>query len=638
MLPPSQLNTIGTGALGYGFGQYPDPFNTVASQTMPRSIAEALRWCERSVTVDITMAQALQRVASYFVTDVEVTSGTTGGKVAPRADKEQFEEFLHSNLRIRSTLVRIAYELLVYGIVFNSLEVPFRRLLSCQMCRSLTMPMSRVVDTPEMKFKYDAAKVHFMATCPACGNRSPWKVVDRYKGAESSCRVQIWSVHDMEINYHTQSGDQQYIWNVPERERRLIRDGRAFHLERTPIEVLHAVASSGKILFDDGYIHKMCLPWLSGVDSAGWGMGRPLMAYRQSWYNQALSRINESIGLDHTAPLRVVTPDSRPGEGGASSDPLAGHSMALWRGQVSRMLRAHKRDPNGWHTLPFPVRYQMLGGDANNLAPFQLMDHGIDVLLNGIGIPAEMYKGTLSFQSAYPAARLFESHWMILVDSLNGFLEWLSDRIYRQFRWAPMSCRLSRVTHADDMNRIMAVLQLFMGRQISGTTAMRLLGENWEQEQVRMLEEQQFVADKSQEVQDVAQKAQAQKGLVQSQDPAMATLSGGQGQGQGQDQGQGQGQAAPGGPAPGGPVAPTADPATGAMGIEDFDSQARDLASQLNQMPSVERKRQLSAIRRQNSTLHHLVTAYMEEERRGWASQGRQQGAEAAQQAGQGQG
>lgn len=76
------------------------------------------------------------------------------------------------------------------------------------------------------------------------------------------------------------------------------------------------------------------------------------------------------------------------------------------RGQVQAMLRKRRKDPAAWHFLSTPIQYQMLGGEARNLAPTDLLESGITNLLNGFGMPAELYRGTLSLQAALPAIRL----------------------------------------------------------------------------------------------------------------------------------------------------------------------------------------------------------------------------------------
>ena len=74
--------------------------------------------------------------------------------------------------------------------------------------------------------------------------------------------------------------------------------------------------------------------------------------------------------------------------------------------------------------------------------------------------------------AAPPALRLFESYWAPLTHNMNGFLGWLVESIAKALNWEPVTAKLMKVTHADDMNRQAAKLQLMMGRQISQTTGL----------------------------------------------------------------------------------------------------------------------------------------------------------------------
>ena len=129
-----------------------------------------------------------------------------------------------------------------------------------------------------------------------------------------------------------------------------------------------------------------------------------------------------------------------------------------------------------------------------------------------------MYKGTLTMSAAPPALRLFESYWAPLTHNMNGFLGWLVESIAKALNWEPVSARLMKVTHADDMNRQAAKLQLMMGRQISQTTGLKSVGMDFEDEQKQMLEEEKFVSDETQkmqeEMQDEAQMQQAVQGAA----------------------------------------------------------------------------------------------------------------------------
>jgi hypothetical protein len=275
------------------------------------------------------------------------------------------------------------------------------------------------------------------------------------------------------------------------------------------------------------------------------------------------------------------------------------------------MIRNRRRDPAAWNVLPFRIEYQAMGGEAQQLAPFQLLDQGIDQFLNACGVPAELYKGTLNIQAAPPALRLFENHWRPLVEQLNGFLDGTTAKLCRILSWAPISANLQRTSVADDMNRQMAKLQLMMGRQISQTTGLGSLGMNFEQEQVKMLEENQFVQEKTTEQQQEMQGAQGQQQFV-------AQLAQ-QGQGQGQAQGQPAAGAAPQG------QQATPGTSSGDMSLDELDSKAQDIATQLQAMPESQRKSQMIQLKKTNPTLYALVKAHYDNQGQKAQTQGKQQ-------------
>ncbi len=81
-----------------------------------------------------------------------------------------------------------------------------------------------------------------------------------------------------------------------------------------------------------------------------------------------------------------------------------------------------RRDPARWNVLPFPLQYQALGGDAQQLAPRDLLEQGMETLLNASGAAVELYRGSLQLQTAPVALRLFEADHGGLVRDYNAFL------------------------------------------------------------------------------------------------------------------------------------------------------------------------------------------------------------------------
>jgi len=294
------------------------------------------------------------------------------------------------------------------------------------------------------------------------------------------------------------------------------------------------------------------------------------------------------------------------------------------------MVKRRRRDPATWNVLPFPIRYQALGGDATQLAPRELLDQGLDTLLNATGIPVDLYKGSLQLQSAPTALRLFESNWSHLVHNLNNFLNTLVTQVARVMGWDPVTATLQRVTHADDLNRQMAKLQLMMGRQISQTSGLQSVGMDYEREQKRILEEEEFLAEQQQEMQE----RQEQAGMMDAMAPTpMQQMQGGD-------------PAAAGGmPPPGGAPPPGGDPAAagmapgGAAGMQSITAmaqmgentpitpqemlgRAQGIAQQLMMMPESQKDSELRNLKGINPTLHSLVGSIMDDMR----SQARMQG------------
>jgi hypothetical protein len=284
------------------------------------------------------------------------------------------------------------------------------------------------------------------------------------------------------------------------------------------------------------------------------------------------------------------------------------------RGQVQAMLRKRRRDPASWHFLSTPIQYQMLGGEARNLAPNDLLESGINTLLNGFGMPAELYRGTLTLQSALPAIRLFESSWYYLVHCLNSFLRELTKNIGDAFGWEPAVCKLIKPSLLDDVQLIMSKMQLMQAQQVSQTGVLRSLGLDFKDEQRQILAEERF----KQEEQAKLQKDMDQSALMEQMAPPVADQLAQQGQ-EGQ---QPPGYGTPPGPQQGGAAPPPQGPAgMAAQGMslatptqpnqkvtpQDLQAKAQALADQLLSMPESQRQSEMTKLKSQDPVLHSLV-------------------------------
>jgi hypothetical protein len=289
-------------------------------------------------------------------------------------------------------------------------------------------------------------------------------------------------------------------------------------------------------------------------------------------------------------------------------------NMGDFRSQVTTMLSKRRRDPASWHTLPFPIKYQALGGDASELAPHELLEQGYDIMLNSAGTPTDLYRGTLQLQSAPVSLRLFEATHHSLVHDNNRFLAWVVNQVGQLLSLPKVKAVMQRVTHADDFNKQMAALQMFMGQQLSGQSALRGLGYDWKGEQRQIAEEasyqQQLQAELQEENEQSAfgeQIAKGQGGPGMPAGPMPPGAAGG-------DPTAGGGQIDP---MTGQPIsAPVTDylsgPSTPTTPM-DLLSQAEALANELLGLPETQRRSELNMLKQKHEVLHSLVTAKLKE-------------------------
>jgi len=290
-------------------------------------------------------------------------------------------------------------------------------------------------------------------------------------------------------------------------------------------------------------------------------------------------------------------------------------NMSGFTGTVRGMLANRRRDPAAWNTLPFPVQYQALGGDAKQLAPKELLDQGQETLLNSIGVPVELFKGTLQVQAAPAALRLFEATWNAVPANYNNLLQFIVRRVSQILSWEPATVSMARVTHADDLQRQQTKLQLMGSGQVSPTTGLKSVGLDYRDEVQRNMDDQRFMAEEQAKVQGQMEQA-AQMSQLSSQP---------------------QGGAPPAGAAPGGDPAAAGTPqAAAAQGLaaqlptgpnqaitpEELLSRAQYMASQLLGMPESQKDSELIRLKRMDPTLHAQVRMRMDDMRQQMRTQG----------------
>jgi len=600
---------------------FSDPFNDIATSHMPTTMKTALWWSEYIWTMQGTYRMAMERIVSYFITEIEI-----GGE-ANDEEKVKYSDFLKNQLHVLDFLNQVMRDRLCYGNSFASVVVPFRRFLRNPKTGDI-YPLKFVYENFDFKF---TEKFEFEATCPKTKWRGPWVVEDKAREESKHLILKRWSPHEIEILHDPYTDEVSYLWRIPEYYKKMVKDGNLFHLERASKQVLETIRTDKLFRFNPAAIFHMKEQTLAGIRNLGWGLPRSLINYRQIWYVQVLRRYNEAIALDYVIPFRLITPAARSGGSNAGNiatqDPMSIYSAGDFRSQVRQMINRRRRDPAAWQLLPFPVNYQILGGDAKQLAPTELIQQGTEELLNECGTPVEFYQGSLSLQAAPVALRLFESTHRQLVTDANSFLQWMCNSISQIMSWELVDCSLQRVTTADDMQKQMAALQLMMGQQLSGTTGLRAMGYSWDTEQKLLAAEaskqQKMQARQAEEAEQSGFAAQISKGVNPSAGgaPPAGGPAGGPPAGGGAPPAGGGGAPPSGGGATAGGIPTPVTNYLQSMGPNsaitpnDLQAAAEQLSQELLGIPEAIKDSELRKLKANNPTLHSVVRTKLDEAR-----------------------
>jgi hypothetical protein len=446
-----------------------------------------------------TYRSASRRIVRYFLTEIDITGES-------ETERDNLKELLNKKLHMMTELAQIGDDFQVYGNVFVSIYFPFDRFLICPQCRT-----EYTIDNMPYKFKAD--KTAFLCTCYKCSYAGEFKVDDRRSPAKENIKIIRWNPKQVRLRVHPVSGDIEYYWEMPPRFTERIQAGDEFFVKTTPMSILKCLNadaqrnSEGMALFKfkKDSIYHFRENTLAGLPIVGWGIPPIMPNFKLAYYIQVLRRYDEAIAMDFIIPFRILHPTV-----GAApqQDAVLSSNLAEFRGHMLRMVSERRRDPTNVQVAPFPIGYQMIGGEARMIAPKESIKFAVEELLNALGYPAQLYMGMdLNLQAAPVALRLFEKSQGALVDGFNDLVSWIVTRIARQYMMGDIDASLTSVTMADDMERKALQLQAAAGQDIAKSTAYKPFGVKYLDEQKKIIDEQKEVAKLQTDAQNEAQAA-----------------------------------------------------------------------------------------------------------------------------------
>lgn len=550
-----------------GGTQYPNPFYGIPLQFLPQNIDQQLWWADQFLNRFGFYKAALQRVADYFVTELNIESD----------DADTVEEYkkIYKQIGWKSSLREAGLNLLGYGNSYISVQQGFNRFLNCPKCKRFTI-INRIED-----FTFD--KGIYTCKCRGCGYSGKHKVIDKPVSDTSKIRINHWSPREVKLQYDDATKEAEYYWEIPENyKRKIAQKNNKFYARVTPKIVFDAINDKKMIQFGTKNFLHLALPTPIAMKTDGRAIPPSMYQFDQFFMLKVVERYNEVICYEDINPLRVIAMSS----GVQGSNPvLANQGGGIWAAAVDEMIAKQRRDPGSYHKFPFLFEYHHLGADAKQTAPVELMQMMQQNILMAMNIPQELFAMSLQSQAVGPALRLFENSWSCLVDSYNHVLQLMADVISRIKGLSPVKVSLIPITFSDDMDRKSVIGQLVSSNSIARSEFLNLFGYDYRDQLKKRMEEERISA----EIQEEEQK----KNEIKRMSSASLFNQGGGQQG-------GQQMAGVGGGSP-----------------NDILQQAQEIAQQLQPAQGHERREQLQQIKAQNETLWSAVKTQLEQMDRG---------------------
>jgi len=585
--------------------KFDDPFMLPSSEHMPEDLESSLDFCLFLYYLNPQYRRASARVVRHFITDFQYPGDGAAG------EKDKLDDYLTYQLRLPQALAEMGDEWACYGNAFYRIHFPFDRYLIDKRHNA-----EYAISMFGSDIKFDLKKLVYNVRDPKGKDNKRIDLPFRDRMSLDRDRVKLRKLNprSVVIRHNTISGSNEYIYKFEKEVITDVKESKLHVVNGIPLDMLDAMRNDQDFLFYEDEIYHFKSPTISGVSSHGWGLPETIANYRSLHQLQVYRKIDECVGLDYMVPFRLFSPEIQNTESAVVKNLI----LAQWKNQVSTIIKNRRKDKFAIHALPFPVKYEEFGAEGKNLAPKELVEYQTNAMLDGMGYPAELFKGSLTIQQVPTSVRLFENSFMFIHLGFTQFSQWVSSKISRYLGEEFISVSLSKPSLADNIDRQNIIMQLSSAGEISRKKAYAFLGIDDPVEEKRDRLEEDMEIQKIQQLKGEELQREMEAGSIDQQLDAQAAA---------------EQEAQAGGSMPGGMPATAAG--GGGTSPLDVQDQARQFAEQYLAMDEGSRRKELIALKSSNPTLHAAVKQFMEEMRSQAGSQGVQQMYQSMQQGGQ---
>jgi len=506
------------------------PLLSQFSSSLPSNIKELFEWMEYIVSNNPIASAGIKKLSETPVTSFKYLSVEDQNESSISID-DSWKSILEDYLNLKSKLLSISYNTLLYGNCFVSVYTPIVRLMKCTSCgETIQMKQAKklrvsIAKKREMRVfsSYDSGMneepsvaskdvtekykslgnnttpLMFTCECRGCKKVTEHNIKDVKFKSKKDINIISWNQNNIKIVSNPISGQNEYYYSIPDDINKGVKSNDPFILSTIPMGMIEASLKKNIFKFADGHIYHSKRETINGI-STSWGMPSLAAAIPSFLTLMILRKANEKIASDYMVPLRTVFPSQTQSGAGEMYNFMAGSDFV---GKINGMLEKWKLDPSGVQTTPFPIGTETILGDGKLLSLNQEIDQLESNIANTLGIPIEFIKGGLSYTTQGSSLRLLENQLARLSANLEDVIQFIIGRVSVALDKEPIKVKMVPFKIVDDLQEKAAIMQLASSGQgfISTSTMLEMFNMDSGTEQKKIVMDQKNQAKNQLELQ-----------------------------------------------------------------------------------------------------------------------------------------
>lgn len=444
---------------------YNNPHFDYLTEMLPKDIKQLFQWCEIVYNSMPVIANGVRKLINYPITDFSYISDSEEIRKKTRE--------LTKIIKLKKVLLDFGNDYYIYGNVFRTIYLPFKRFLVCKDCHT-----EIAIDNCEFKIQ----KKMILLKCPNCMSYKKADIEDRSTHEKDMIRIVRWDPKQIELSHNPITGGMTYYYALPKTFLDAVGRGDLTVFRDTPKIFIEAALAGRNVRMGTNFYHAKT-SGMAGYAS-GWGIPPLMPTLKGYMYIAVLRRAAEAIGMEHITPQRIVFP-----QGANTTDPCVMTNLGRWKDEITKSFERWRMDPNYIMTAPYPTGMVNIGSQGRQLIPTEeIKDARMEMAL-ALDIPPGLIMGDTNIQNSAVSLRILENQLTPYVSQLTEFTNWMIMQINAHLKGEYCEIELVPFKLADDLMNKQLLMQA-MGSTVSRTTLQEVFNLDPDRERERMEQEQ----------------------------------------------------------------------------------------------------------------------------------------------------